>query len=198
MSKSMKVYHTLFNGQEPFKVEMKPSTKQIKVFKLTRTEYDEKTYEVISNEYNKKIVDTKYSNVYMGKSPKNKMTKFTKGYGSKFDGNSFLVELHPPTSNTYLYIGKGVYSFKVDDDERVLTYQSPIGNNLVPYPYMITNKRVYFLMEQKTLDINDFPKPEIIKATMKEDLYEYLYNPELKLKAKKMKKVKIISKQPTI
>jgi hypothetical protein len=141
----MKVYYTIDNGREPFKVEINTKQKTLNVFKITKEELDDDC-RVIFREYGKNVVNTKFVNIFIGKSPKNKMTNFSKGYGKKFDGNSILAQLN---SNTYLYVGSMIYSFVVDNDEEISGYQSPVGNNLYPYPYAISNKRVYFLVEKK-------------------------------------------------
>lgn len=182
----MEIYYTIHNGEEPFKVEINKKQKNVSVFKLTKQEED-KDYNVISREYGKKIVSSKFVNIFIGKSPKNKMTLFSKGYGKKFDGNSILVQLK---SNTYLYIGSTTYSFVIDSDEIINAYQSPVGNNLFPYPYAISNKRVYYFVEKKMIDLEAFPIK--IKENTKEDLYDFLYNDDdVAKKAKKIKTKKV-------
>lgn len=189
----MEIYHIIDNGIEPFKVEINKKQKTLNVFKLTKQEVDDK-YNVISREYGKKVVNTKYVNVFIGKSPKNKMTLFSKGYGKKFDGNSIVAQLN---SNTYLYIGSMIYSFVVDNDEEIRVYKSPVGNNLFPYPYAISNKRVYFFVERIMIDLEAFPIK--IKENTKEDLYEFLYNnDDVSKQARKIKKVKVIQKKVSV
>lgn len=184
----METYTTLDNGGIPFKVFINKKTKSLTVFKLTKIEFD-KENKVISAEYKKKVVDTKFLNVFIGKSPKNKMTNFSKGYGKKFDGNTILAQIK---SNTYMYIGETIYTFEIDSDETILAYQSPVGNNFVPYPYAISNKRIYFLLERKMVPLDVFPRP--IKVTTKEDLYGFLYDRDslVSISAKKIKKIKKI------
>lgn len=185
----METYHTLDNGLEPCKVEINKKQKTLNVFKLTKEEVND-DYCVISREYGKKVLSTKYINLFIGKSPKNKTTIFSKGYGKKFDGNSILAQLN---SNTYLYVGSMIYSFVVENDEEIRAYQSSVGNNLFPYPYAISNKRVYFFVERKTVDLEIFPIK--ISDKTKEDLYECLYtNDDVSKQAEKIKKVKIIQK----
>ena len=190
----METYTTLDNGGKPFKVIISKKQKSFIVYKLTRIEFDH-NYNIISTEYNKKVVDTKFLHIFIGKSPKNKMTNFSKGYGKKFDGNTILAQLK---SNTYMYIGETVYTFEVDSDETILAYQSPVGNNFVPYPYAISNKRVYFLLERKMVPLDVFPRP--IKVSTKEDLYEFLYDREslVSISAKKIKKIKNIQGRVSI
>lgn len=190
----METYITLDNDGKPFKVNINNKTKSLTVFKLTRIEFDN-NYKVISTEYNKKVVDTKFLNVFIGKSPKNKLTSFSKGYGKKFDGNTILAQIK---SNTYMYIGETIYTFEVDSDETILAYQSPVGNNFVPYPYAISNKRVYFLLERKMVPLDVFPRP--IKVSTKEDLYGFLYDRDslVSIATKKIKKIKKIQERVSL
>lgn len=183
----MECYNILDNGSEPFKVEINKKQKTLNIFKITKEEVDEEVdEEVISREYGKKILSTKYVNIFIGKSPKNKMTTFSKGYGKKFDGNSILAQIN---SNTYMYIGSMIYSFVVDDDEFIKSYQSPVGNNLFPYPYAISNKHVYFFVEKNMVGLEAFPIK--IKDNTKEDLYEFLYmNENVSKNAVPIKKTK--------
>lgn len=73
-------------------------------------------------------------------------------HGRTFDGNSILVQLgtrafkrlrrdggamgavaEPP--NTYVLIGHDIYEFKARD--KIVEYESPVGNSDVPYPYAV-------------------------------------------------------------
>jgi hypothetical protein len=63
----------------------------------------------------------------------------------KFNGNSILVR----TTNTeYVFIGDHIYSFQLaSPDEKVKKYISVVGNSGVPYPYLLTNKNIYFMID---------------------------------------------------
>ena len=71
------------------------------------------------------------------------MTKFSLGYGEKFDGNSILLKL---SKNKYVYIGSLIYSFNAYNE--ITTFISPVGNNDVPYPYAIDEKNNYYLLSE--------------------------------------------------
>lgn len=72
------------------------------------------------------------------------------------DGNSVLLHLE---DNMYLWIGWKVIQFQLHENSGgVLRYESPIGNNDVPYPYAITaDGATYLFLEQiYTFDIPVF------------------------------------------
>lgn len=141
------------NGSRPFKVIIINDKVNI---------YKEKS----ENEYDDKVFKTyKPKKIFIGKSLKNKMTLFSGGYGKKFDGNSILLQL---TKNSYTYIGSQIYSFKTDAE--IMDFQSPVGNNDVPYPYCIDSNGYYYLMLEKI-------KIKVPKSY--DDCYAYYYSAQL-------------------
>jgi hypothetical protein len=80
------------------------------------------------------------------------MTIFSGGHCKRFDSNSILLKLR---DLTYLYIGHKVYSFK--SKAEIVEYISPVGNNLVPYPYAIDADGRHYLMNDYFV-INEIPK----------------------------------------
>lgn len=52
----------------------------------------------------------------------------------------------PPGQFTYIHIGSTVYRFATAD--RIVEFDSPIGNNNVPYPAALSASEVFFLCEQ--------------------------------------------------
>jgi len=63
------------------------------------------------------------------------------------DGNSIVVQIK---HDTYVYIGSEIYQFQLSDaKEKVVEYVSHIGNSGVPYPYLLTNKNIYFMCEKR-------------------------------------------------
>lgn len=121
--------------------------------------------------------------IFIGKSPKNKMTEFSKGYGKYFDGNTILIKLK---ANKYIFIGASIYIFTTDYE--IIKYVSPVGNNDVPYPYAIDIKNNYYLM----LDSVIIPKNSMINYRKSNfDPYDYYYfNYENKNKLNKFKNIK--------
>ncbi len=73
-------------------------------------------------------------NYWIGESHKNEMTEFSGGHGSKWTGNSILLQISPIR---YVFIGRALFEF--DSHESILRYVSSVGNNRVPYPYAETD-----------------------------------------------------------
>ena len=155
------------NGGRPFQVII--SGKRVYVYrvakKLSDEEFDKWMDGKKSINFSKQLkyyseLITEFKNVkkiFIGKSVKNEMTKFSGGYGKSFDGNSILLNL---SKNKYVYIGESIYSFETKND-KILEYHSPVGNNDVPYPVAVGEKYVYFLIENCYLpktEFEDFPK----------------------------------------
>lgn len=79
--------------------------------------------------------------IFIGKSPKNKMTEFSGGYGKKFDGNTILLHLF---GNTYMFIGGEVIKFVAES--KITTFVSPVGNSAVPYPFAVDESGNSYLL----------------------------------------------------
>lgn len=73
-------------------------------------------------------------------------------------GNTLLLQI--PTDKlssqkyTYVYIGSSIYEFTTK--QPITEFESPIGNNYVPYPAALSDKEVFFLVEMLRL-----PRAEI-------------------------------------
>jgi hypothetical protein len=134
ISSAEKCYITLDNGGQSFKVCF--NTRRFWVFKPKNKNADKLVYD------NFVVKPTSYSEVFVGKSPKNKMTLFSGGHGPRFDGNSMLFELK---KHTYMYIGEVVSTFTIPDT--IESYVSPVGNSGVPYPYAVGTQNTYLLKE---------------------------------------------------
>lgn len=142
------------NGSRPYKVVI-DKDKNVKVYKYkSENEYEDKEFKTF-----------KPRKIFIGKSPKNKMTIFSGGHGKKFDGNSILLQM---TKNFYVYIGSEIFSFKTDSE--IIDYVSPVGNNDVPYPYAIDANDYYYLMIEKI---------KIKVPEQYDDCYDYYYQASL-------------------
>lgn len=76
-----------------------------------------------------------------------------------FEGNSILLQIN---AHTYIYIGSEIYQFELAEaQEKVKSYTSPVGNSDVPYPYLVTNKNIYFMIEDVYAPINQFEEDDI-------------------------------------
>jgi hypothetical protein len=135
------IYYIHDNGGRPYKVEIDNNKNIVTVFDNIE---DSKTYK-------KNIYSSKYSNIWVGKSPKIEMTEYSGGYGKKFDGNTILIE----TGNLeYVYIAELILSFK--SISPIKKYVSPVGNNDVPYPYAIDSEGyIYLLLENVIVHPNE-------------------------------------------
>lgn len=120
-----KIYKIHDNGGRPFQVKIYDNT-QVKIHKR-----------------NNQLPFVEYTpeKIFIGKSPLNKMTEFSGGHGSYFDGNSILLKI---SSDKYIYIGARIFSFKPYSE--IIDYVSPVGNSDVPYPYAIDIDDNYYLL----------------------------------------------------
>lgn len=92
--------------------------------------------------YDKLLKKYKFIKKYIGKHPEN-----------KYIGNSIVLQL---SQKKYLYIGNMIYEFIVNDN--ICKYYSFVGNNDVPYPVLLGEKYVYFMLDKKMIDRNLFSK----------------------------------------
>jgi hypothetical protein len=149
-----KTYFTHFNGGRPYLIYIK--NKDVAIYNVPENfTIDESSYN--SNDikwmYINLVKKYKASKIFIGKSPLISMTKFSKGYGSKFDGNTILLLVN----NNYIYIKDNIEKLKINDE--IIKYYSFIGNNDVPYPMAIGKKNIYFFEYQKGyLPIIEFQK----------------------------------------
>jgi len=62
-----------------------------------------------------------------------------------FKGNSILIQ---SSKHKFVFVGGEIYSFRLASlNEKVEEYVSPVGNSDVPYPYLVTNQNVYFMLD---------------------------------------------------
>ncbi len=123
------------NRNRPFFVYDTPSTKTFHVYK---TKYEDSQYIPDQSVYK-----TTYKKLFVGDNmmhdPESEpcCTKFSKG-------NSMLAQISP---QKYVYIGEKIYSFEPVHGDTIESYDSPIGNNDVPYPVAIGKTHLYFLLD---------------------------------------------------
>jgi hypothetical protein len=167
-NKSKKEYMIHDNGGRPFKVIIEEKNNKIKV-DVCKQVFEEVSENVPYAYAYKKILEYEPARVFVGLSPKNKMTEFSGGYGPDFDGNSLLLLMNKDTL-TYIFIGKNIMSFNALSE--IVTYVSPVGNSDVPYPYASDiNGRYYLLIEDVIID-------QILPPNTN-DPYEHYYNLQL-------------------
>jgi hypothetical protein len=138
-----KPYFIHDNGGRPFLVYVKSSSGNnvVYIYKKDPKYHFDTTDNIAEFQYTKLVKKYNPSKIFIGNSPRNKMTEFSGGHGKKFDGNTILLHL---SDNKYVYIGDGIWSFK--SLYPIVKYVSPVGNNDVPYPYAVDNKRNYYIL----------------------------------------------------
>ena len=103
-------------------------------------------------------------------------------------GNSILLQID---ESTHVWIGWKILEFKLNKGEEVTGFDSPIGNNDVPYPAVFTNQRVLFMLDEKALPL------ELLDP--KQDQYAQLYGfigpAGLKKVAKKFRTKLLVKRQ---
>lgn len=119
-----------------------------------------------------KIMQTKYINIFIGDNDmKFDDYEMEKGEGR---GNSILLQTG---KNKYIYIGDGIRSFTTKNGDVIKKYYSPVGNNVVPYPYAVGDKYVYFMLGNVHQPVEDFD--------LKKDAYMQYYGWHIKQKEQK-------------
>lgn len=193
LPKNTKSYFTHYNGGRPYLVYIYgANNKEVNIYK-----FDDNKYEADNNTYGNKeryvsfVKKYSASDVMIGKSPKNKMTIFSGGYGPKFDGNTILLYLGKTgNKHKYVFIMDKVEEFTTD--YKINTFVSPVGNSDVPYPFAFDeNNKVYLLLNHVVITNEN----RIITQQDEEVPYTKYYNKENKsmLKTKKII-MKIIDK----
>jgi hypothetical protein len=160
----MPEYKTHFNGGRIYRVVIKSNTRKDDIIKVYKNECK---YGSCDGKFNK-LLQTYISGTYfIGKSPKNKMTSYSGGYGSEFDGNSILVKLNEG-ENKYVFIGDKMFTFETLYE--IKDFVSPVGNNDVPYPYAIDVKENCYLMIENVI---------LLSYGSKKEPYWYYYDRQI-------------------
>tara|TARA_Y100000389_G_scaffold22767_1_gene19475 strand:+ start:10558 stop:11310 length:753 start_codon:yes stop_codon:yes gene_type:complete len=184
-----KKYLTHDNGGRPFLVVI--NNNDVSIFKLPNGVYEDKN--TSKSDYTELVKEyKKVKKVFIGKSPKIDMTKFSAGYGKYFDGNTILIEIRP---KQYCLVAERIVEFSTKDS--IEKYVSPVGNNDVPYPIAYGSENVYFF----GYDEHKYIPKEIINGLTIDEIQEkYIgkccpWKSELDKYKKKLKE-KLIHKRP--
>ena len=151
-------YLTHDNGGRPFKVLVTARPRQFWVLRGAEHGYDKMV-----------VQPTEYARLFVGKSPRNRMTAFSGAYGREFDGNSVLFQLADGMSS-YMFVGESIMTFKAAPGDVIRSYTSPVGNNDVPYPYAVGDKFTYVIREKVRI-----PNAALTKA-QQSNPYHFLYD----------------------
>ena len=123
--------------------------------------------------------------VWIGTSSENEMTRYSGGYGDKWDGNSILLRienvpegenvLQENRTNGFRYVHIGIDMFEFVTDQPVIKYISSVGNNCVPYPYAETQDWCYCMLNC-TKSLTQYHKDRELKGEVFENdgaVYEH-------------------------
>ena len=142
----VKKYQVHWNGARPYLVIVAENT--IIILKNNDNKFDELVIKI-----------DKYTNLFVGINT----NKFNGYYKEKFTGNSVLIEIKP---TEYIFVGKDVYKFTTGTP--ITKYYSVMGNSNVPYPFAISEDKIYLMIENVHINLKDWDK--------KTDPYSIHYN----------------------
>ncbi len=179
--KTTRTYLIHDNGGRPFKVVIKGK----KAFISVITDLNAETY--------KSKLEIPFIQDFIGidnfhKIIDKKILGYTPTPTTKTKGNSILLQVKSdkPEQYKYVYVGSEIYSFYTN--EIINKYYSPIGNNDVPYPYVISENYIYLLLEKTILNK---------EAVQTKDPYQHYYFMEhaaTKLKPKKLRTKSLVKR----
>lgn len=168
------------NGSRPFRVELSGGV--ARVF-------------AVEDEAEKLVQEYAVARVFVGKSPRNRTTERSRGYGRAFDGNSLLLRLDgADKKNRYAFVGHRIYEFS--SPEPIEAYFSAVGNNDVPYPVSLSLSYVYLmLLDDSQKYLLCVPRQSFPKDADWSDAYRYFYeDSETMSRAAKRVRVKTVKK----
>lgn len=157
-------YLILDNGINQFRVEINGKSVEIYNAVIVGEDWGDVEY----RELVKKVT---VKNVYPGEVPGRevgKMDNNARWYEEADRGNTVLLHVR---RNTYIFVGKAIYQFTMEDD--VVAYYSYVGSNQVPYPVLLGTKNVYFMLDHTYVPRSLFP--ETMNEKEWADAYEYYY-----------------------
>ena len=139
MMKEDVTYNILDNGGSNFELRLDNKRKFANVF---LKELDEKG----DLKERKKVFGTKFSKAFIGESGYNELTSGGGGDSAE-PGSSVLLHLK---GLNYVWVGQEIFEFQAK--AKIDSFQSDVGNNGVPYPYAIDEKKnTYLMLEKKVL-----------------------------------------------
>ena len=191
LDKNIKQYFTHDNGSRPFKVVIKGNN--LEVYKKSKIN--------ILNENNiyDKLVENfdNVKEIFIGKSSGSKYCDHDKTQRKMFVGNTILLY---NGKNEYIFIGSEIYKFSLPNDDKIEKYYSLVGNGDFPYPIILGEKNIYFMLDKTYVSRDIYP--EKMKEEDWENAYSKYYGTwdtkenkwinSLKENAKKIPHVKVI------
>ena len=177
----MPTYKIHDNGGTPFTVAV---DKTAKTAVVTSWGYDFDTEKRIKGPV---VLTTGYEEIWIGRHSRRYEPEdyYEREPGQL--GNTILLRVK---GNTYIWIGWKILQFTLPANEIVVAYDSPIGNNDVPYPAVFTNRRVLLMIEEVSVP-ND-------ALNLKGDPYAQYYghgSPSLKKRAARLRAKVLVPRQ---
>lgn len=148
--KKGKKYVITDNGAKPWIVEDFPKEKKAIIYRNHGDNVDSIVDPV-------KVTEFKYLALWPSSD--------SSAFGDWKKGNTVLIQ---KSKSTFVLVYRAVSEFKILDEP--VKFMSPIGNNDVPYPYLIGTKYVYFLV-----DNGDFKYVKKEDLDLTKDVYSQLW-----------------------
>ena len=130
----MKTYEIHHKGEKPYSVEVDEHDLHI----YTQLWDNENEYWAI----HKLIHYTPYQRIFIGDNELH-LDRFAKK--GLYPGNTILAQIR---EKEYLFIGRDIFTFEVDEGDEIVSYYSPIDEADVSYPYALGKNSIYFLLDQ--------------------------------------------------
>ena len=105
--------------------------------------------------FTKKIITYYPLEVFIGSSSYNGMTSLSGAHGDQWTGNSFLLRIGHQDEFKYVHIGTEIFEFVAD--EKITTYESTVGNNLIPYPYAESQNYCWDMSSKRKTPLDHHP-----------------------------------------
>ena len=120
------------NGGKPWIVEDFPKQNKAVIYKNKGDNVNEVVEPV-------KVAEMKYIALWPSSD--------SSAFGDWKKGNTVLIQ---KSKDTFVLVYRNISEFKILDEP--VKFMSPIGNNDVPYPYLIGTKNVYFLVDAGSIE----------------------------------------------
>ena len=170
-----RTFRTMFNGAYPFQVDV--DRNQVRISALvdgTDDQYQE-------------LRTFTFMEFFVGRSPVTKMSSYSGGHGPRFDGNSvlFLKDISIKDKDTtfeYVWVGSLYGTFRVPN--KIVFYQSEVGNNDVPYPWAVDDQTnvIFFIGDERkdglSLLRNSPPQLDLQKVLANQQDFMQLADPK--------------------
>ena len=124
-------YITIDNGTNPWIVDDYTEEERVTIYKNI-VDDSGKMLEPI------KVTEMKYINLWPSEPDSKKFAEYWK------KGNTVLIQ---KSKNVFVLVYRNITEFKIVDGDEPVKFMSPIGNNDVPYPYLIGKTNLYMLVD---------------------------------------------------